>query len=138
MLAFSAKQKINLSWPHLRKKINCSHTCPKRTCYVAAPLFRNSRCPLWTSLTWSSKLIFTISQKFSNYLLIPGYFMHFIPAIIDITIFRQLDNKRFNFIMKYMVHETNFFFLIFFNHMIDIIYPIFSGDIFFTLIPDHF
>ena len=31
------------------------------------------------------------------------------PTITDIIIFRQVDNKRFNFIIKYMVHDTKLF-----------------------------
>ena len=57
--------------------------------------------------------MYNISEKFSNYLQIPGHLLHFISIIIDIIIFRQVDNKRFNLIIKYMVHNTKFF--IFFN-----------------------
>ena len=77
------------------------------------PFFRNWRCLLWTSLTILSKLMHNISEKFLNYLQIPGHLLHFISIIIDIIILRQVDNKRFNFIIKYMVHDTKFF--LFFN-----------------------
>ena len=59
------------------------------------------------------KLMHNISEKFSSYLQIPGHLLHFIPIIIDIIIFRQVDNKRFSFIIKYMVHDTKLF--LFFN-----------------------
>ena len=77
--------------------------------------FRNRRCSLWASLTVliNCELMYNISEKFSNYLQIPGHLSHFISIIIDIIIFRQVDNKRFNLIIKYMVHNTKFF--IFFN-----------------------
>ena len=75
--------------------------------------FRNRRCPLRTSLTVLSKLMHIISRKFSNYWQIPGILLHFIPIIIDIIIFREVDNKRSNFIIKYMVHGTKLF--LFFN-----------------------
>ena len=77
------------------------------------PFFRNRRCPLRTSLTVLSKLMHIISKKLSNYWQIPGHLLHFIPIIIDIIIFRQVDNKRFSFIIKYTVHDTKLFF--FFN-----------------------
>ena len=54
---------------------------------------------------------YNISKKF--YLQIPGYLLHFIPTVIDITIFRQVDNKKFNFIINYIVHDTKLF--LFFN-----------------------
>ena len=57
--------------------------------------------------------MYDISEKFLNYLQIPEHLLHFISIIIDIIILRQVDNKRFNFIMKYMVHDTKFF--LFFN-----------------------
>ena len=74
--------------------------------------FRNRRCPLWT-LWLLSKAMYNISQKFSNYLQITGYLLRFIPTIIDIIIFRRVDNKKFIFITKYMVHDTKLF--LFFN-----------------------
>ena len=77
------------------------------------PFFTNRRCLLWTSLTILSKLMYNISEKFLNYLQIPGHLLHFISIIIDIIILRQVDNKRFNFIIKYMVHDMKFF--LFFN-----------------------
>ena len=77
------------------------------------PIFRNRRCPLRASLTVLSKLMHIISKKLSNYWQIPGHLLHFIPIIIDIIIFRQVDNKRFSFSIKYMVHDTNIF--LFFN-----------------------
>ena len=40
---------------------------------------------------------------------ITGYFLHFIPTITGIIIFRRVDNKEFNFIIKYMVHDTKLF-----------------------------
>ena len=63
--------------------------------------FRKRRCLLWTSLTILSKLMYNISEKFLNYLQIPGHLL------------RQVDNKRFNFIIKYMVYDTKF--SLFFN-----------------------
>ena len=111
MRAFYAKQKISYLW-----KANNYQTCETRTCYLAGhldfvnPFFRNRKCLLWTCLTVLSKLFYNVSTKFSNYLQIPGYLLHFIPTIIDIIIFRQVDNKRFNFIIKYMVHNTKLFF----------------------------
>ena len=57
--------------------------------------------------------MYDISEKFLNYLQIPEHLLHFISIIIDIIILRQVDNKRFNFIIKYMVHDTKFF--LFFN-----------------------
>ena len=75
--------------------------------------FRKRQCLLWTSLTILSKLMYNISENFLNYLQIPGHLLHFISIIIDIIILRQVDNKRFNFIIKYMVHHTKFF--LFFN-----------------------
>ena len=54
-----------------------------------------------------------ISEKFLNYLQIQGHLLHFISIITGIIILRQVDNKRFNFIIKYMVHDTKFF--LFFN-----------------------
>ena len=83
------------------KPVHSGHAMQRDT-WLLQILFRNHRCPLGTSLTLSSILIFNISQKFSNYLQILGYFIH-------IIIFRQVDNKSFNFIMKFMVHDTNFF-----------------------------
>ena len=77
------------------------------------PFFRNRRYPLRASLTVLSKLMHIISKKLSNYWQIPGHLLHFIPIIIDIIIFRQVDNKRFSFIIKYMVHDTKLF--LFFN-----------------------
>ena len=56
--------------------------------------------------------MYNVSKKFSNYLQIPGS-LHFIPTIIDITIFRQVDNKRFNFNTKYIVYDAKLF--LFFN-----------------------
>ena len=80
------------------------------------------------SLTVLSKLIFNISKKLSNHLQIPGYLLHFITTIIGIIIFRQVDNKRLNFIIKHIVHDTKL--LSFFIHVVGIIYPIFSGKYF--------
>ena len=77
------------------------------------PLLKNRWCSLRTSLTVLSKLMYDISEKFLNYLQIPEHLLHFISIIIDIIILRQVDNKRFNFIIKYMVHDTKFF--LFFN-----------------------
>ena len=57
--------------------------------------------------------MYNVCEKFLNYLQIPGHLLHFISIIIDIIILRQVDNKRFNFIIKYMVHDTKFF--LFFN-----------------------
>ena len=45
------------------------------------------------------------------------------PTITGIIIFRQVDNKRFNFIIKYMVHDTKFF--LFFNSNFQWIYFLF-------------
>ena len=84
------------------------------------PFFRNPRCPLWTCLTVLSKLIYNISKKFLNYLQIPGYLLHFIPTIIGIIIFRQVHNKTFNSIIKYIVHDTKLF--LFFNPNFQSIY----------------
>ena len=50
------------------------------------PFFRIPRCLLWTSLTILSKLMNNISEKFLNYLQIPGHLLHFISIIIDIII----------------------------------------------------
>ena len=77
------------------------------------PFFRNRRYRLSTRLTVLSTLMYNVSKKFSNYLQIPGYSLHFIPTIIDITIFRQVDNKWFNFTIKYIVHDAKLF--LFFN-----------------------
>ena len=77
------------------------------------PFFRNRRYRLPTRLTVLSTLMYNISKKFSNYLQIPGYSLRFIPTIIDITIFRKVDNKWFNFIIKYIVHDAKLF--LFFN-----------------------
>ena len=77
------------------------------------PFFRNRRCPLWKRLTVLSKLMYNISKRLFSYLQITGYLLHFIPTIIDIIIFRRVDNKEFNFIIKYMVHDTKLF--LFFN-----------------------
>ena len=80
------------------------------------PFFRNRRCLLQTSLTVLSKLMHIISKNayyFSNCRQIPGHLLHFISIIIDIIILRQVDNKRFTFIIKHMVHDTKFF--LFFN-----------------------
>ena len=57
--------------------------------------------------------MYNVCEKFLNYLQIPGHLLHFISIITDIIILRQVDNKRFNFIIKYMVHDTKFF--LFFN-----------------------
>ena len=74
-----------------------------RDAWLLQTLFRNHRWPLWTSFTLSSILILNISQKFSNYLQTSGYFIH-------IIIFRQVDNKRFNFIISlWSMTRTNFF-----------------------------
>ena len=73
-----------------------------RTPGFCKTFFRNGRCPLWTSLTVLSKLMYNISEKLLNYLQIPGYLLHFISAIIDIIISREVDNRRFNFITKYI------------------------------------
>ena len=77
------------------------------------PFFRNRRCLLWKCLNVLSKLMYNISKRLFSYLQITGYLLHFIPTIIDIIIFRQVDNKEFNFIIKYMVHDTKLF--LFFN-----------------------
>ena len=77
------------------------------------PNFRNRRCPLRASLTVLSKLMHIISKKLSNYLQIPGHLLHFISIIINTIIFRQVNNKRFSFIIKYIVHDKKLF--LFFN-----------------------
>ena len=118
MRAFYAKQKISLSKRYLRKANNYQ-TCTKQTCYIAGypalanAFFRNRRCSSWARLTVLSKLMYGISKKISNYLQMPEYLLHFSPTIINITMFRQVDNKRFNFIINYMVHDTKLF--LFFN-----------------------
>ena len=76
-------------------------------------IFRNRRCPLRASLTLLRKLIHIISQNLSNYWQIPVHLLHFIPIIIDIIIFRQVDNKRFSFIIKYLIYDAKLF--LFFN-----------------------
>ena len=53
--------------------------------------------------------LYNISKNFSKYLQIPSYLLHFIPTIIDIIIFRQVNNKKLNFITKYMVQDTELF-----------------------------
>ena len=89
----------------------------KGTCYLARhmafgnPCFKNHRCLLWINATVLSKLIYNISGKFSIYLQIPRHLLHFIPTIIDIIIFTQVDIKRFNLITKYMVHDMKLFFI---------------------------
>ena len=109
------------------KSVYVSLTCGKRVIIEPAqrnilssgtpgfckPIFRNRRCSLRESLTVLSKLMHNISKKLSNYWQIPGHLLHFIPVIIDIVIFRQVDNKRFSFIIKYMAHDTKLF--LFFN-----------------------
>ena len=82
--------------------------------------FKNRWCPLCTSLTVLSKLTYNISEKLLNCLEIQGHLLHITSIIIEIIILRQLDNKRFNFITKYMVHDTNFF--LFFNPSFQWIY----------------
>ena len=77
------------------------------------PFFTNRRCLLQTSLTILRKLMSNVSEKLFNYLQIPGHLLHLISIIIDIISLRQVDNKRFNFIIKYLVHDTKFF--LFFN-----------------------
>ena len=74
--------------------------------------------------------MYNISGKFSNYLQIPGHLLHFIPTIIDIIIFRQVDNKRFNLIIKYMVHNmkkknlfNGSFYWIYFFYMLSALSP---------------
>ena len=57
------------------------------------PFFRNLRCPLWAHLTVLSKLMYNISNRFSDYLQITGYLVIYI---------------------KHMVHDTKMF--LFFNH----------------------
>ena len=69
--------------------------------------------PLWKRLTVLSKLIHNISKRLFNYLHMTAYLLHFMPTIIDIIIFRRLDNKEFNFIIKYMVYDSKLF--LFFN-----------------------
>ena len=61
------------------------------------PFFRNRRCLLWTDLTVLGKLMLNISIKFSKYLQIPGYLLHFIPTIINIIFLRQVNNIRFSY-----------------------------------------
>lgn len=95
--------------------------------------YRNLRCPLWTSLTVSIKLIFDIFKKLSYYLQIPGCSLYLITTMINIIIFRKLDNKILDFIIQWMVHDLKLFF---FNLMNDIIYPISDGYIFFTYFQD--
>ena len=80
---------------------------------VCKSFFRNCRYRLQTRLTVLSTLMYNISKKFSNYLQIKGYSLPFIPTIIDITIFRQVDNKRFNFNTKYITYDAKLF--LFFN-----------------------
>ena len=114
-----------------RKLVYLNHTCGRQMIIrpvqselaFANPFLKNRKCPLCTRLTVLSKLMHIISTKFSNYFQIPGYLLHFIPIIIEIIIFRQVDNKRFNFIIKYVVHDTNFS---------SPLISIFSGYIFFT------
>ena len=88
----------------------------KGTCYLVLSggtlsfcktFFRNRKCLLWTVL---SKFVHNISEKFLNYLQISGNLLNFIIYIIN---FRQVDNKRFNFFIKYTAHYTKFF--LFFN-----------------------
>ena len=73
------------------------------------PCFRNLRCLLRTSLTALGKLMHIISKKLWNSWQIPRHLLYFMPIIIDIIIFRQVDNKRFRFIIKYMVHDAKLF-----------------------------
>ena len=84
------------------------------------PFFRNLRCPLRTSLTVLSKLVHIISKRLSNYWQIPGHLLNFVPIIIDIIIFRQVNNKRFSFIIKYMDYDSKLF--LFFNPNVQGIY----------------
>ena len=84
-----------------------------RTPGFCKPFFRKRRCPLRTSLTAVNKLMHIFSKKLSNYWKIPGHLLHSIPIIIAIIILRQVDNKRFSFIIKYMVHNMKLF--LFFN-----------------------
>ena len=52
--------------------------------------------------------------------------LYFLPILIDIIIFRQVDNKRFSFINKYMAHDAKLF--LFFN-------PILQGIYFLYVLP---
>ena len=81
----------------------------RETLGFCQPFFKNRRCPLCTSLTVLSKLTYSISEKFLNYLQTQGHLLHITSIIIDIIILRQVDNKRPNFIIMYMVHDTKFF-----------------------------
>ena len=90
------------------------------------PIFRNRRCPLRARLTVLSKWMHIISKKLSNYWQISGYLLYFISIIIDLIIFRQVDNKRFSFIIKYMSMIRNIF---------SSLIPIFRGYILFTYFP---
>ena len=94
------------------KPLQSQHAIQRDT-WVFKPFFRNRRCPLWKRLTILSKLLYNISKTLFNYLQVTGYLLHFIPTIIDIIIFRRVDNKEFSFIIKYMIHDTKLF--LFFN-----------------------
>ena len=117
MQAFYAKHKSVYLSPTCEKQIIIEpvqrNMLSSGTPDICKPFFRNRRCPLRTSLTVLSKLMHIISKRLSNYWKIPGHLLHFVPIIIDIIIFRQVDNKRFTFINKYMVHDTKHF--LFFN-----------------------
>ena len=117
MQAFYAKHKSVYLSPTCEKQIIIEpvqrNMLSSGTPDICKPFFRNRRCPSRTSLTVLSKLMHIISKRLSNYWKIPGHLLHFVPIIIDIIIFRQVDNKRFTFINKYMVHDTKLF--LFFN-----------------------
>ena len=110
MRAFYTKHKSVYFSLTCRKQVNIEpvqrNMLSSGTLGFCKPSFRNRRCPLRGSLTVLSKLIHIISKRLSNYWQIPGHLLHFIPIIIDIIIFRQVDRKRFSFIIKYMVPDT--------------------------------
>ena len=116
MRAFYAKQKSVYLSLTCGKQIHIEPV--RRNMLSSKSFFRNRRCPLRTNVIVLSKLMHIFSKNLSSHWQIPGHLLHVIPIIIDIIIFRQVDNKMFSFIIKYFVHDMKLF--LFFN-------PIFQG-----------
>ena len=90
------------------KPVQSEHAIQRDT-WLLQTLFRNRRCSLGTLWTVLSKSMYNISKRFSNNLQITGYLLHLIRSTIYIIIFTQVDNKRFNFIIKDRVYDTKLF-----------------------------
>ena len=116
---------------------NKYQTSTKETCYLSGHMafantfFRNRRCrcPLWTRLTVLSKLMYNISKNFSNYLQIPGYWLH-LTSQLSLT--SSFSDKRAG---KVSISLSSIWFMI--RNFSSSLISIFTGYIFFTYLFDY-